>query len=941
MIAEIFDPANYILSLYALPTFISSTALALLGLLVLLRERASRESALYCLMSLTVTVWLFAFSWMYCAEEKTVALWWARAAYLGIPFVCSAVYHFTVSVLRLYERRKRFVWAGWAMSAVFSATALWTDDLISGVDRYWWGYYPEYGRLGAPFTAFFALMSLISLRHYWNEYRKAKPGVHRNRVQWFLIAFAIASLSWVDYLPKYGVELYPFGYAALVGWLLFVERAIWRYQLVDLTPAFAADQIIRTVADPLLVLDQEGVVQVVNQAACCLFGRTEAQVVGAPLAAISADFLPAERLETLLRTGQNMSYEVAYRDGRGEPVALDVSASVKRGRSGRAVGVVCVARDMTARKRAEDALRASEERFHSVAQSATDAIISADGRGRIQFWNKGAEAIFGYTEDEVMGRPLAMLMPERYREAHQKGLERAYATGERRVAGKTIELNGLRKNGREFPLELSLSMWKAGGDTCFSGIIRDITERKQAEARLTEAAYYDFLTGLPNRRLFMELLAQAIARARRIEKSAAVLFLDLDNFKLINDTLGHVEGDAVLKIVANRLTGCVRQTDAVAHVGGESAGDTSALSASDREGNVVARLGGDEFTFLLEGIHSARDVERIAQRVLDAVAKPIRLKGHELVLTASIGIVLYPGDGTDRESLIKNADVAMYSAKRQKNTFRYYSPDMNARAVERLNLEADLRRALDHGEFELYYQPFVDARTGLISGVEALVRWHHHERGPIPPDTFIPLAEESGLIVPLSQWTLRTACIQVGAWRARGFPSLRVAVNLSRSLCQHHNLIDLIEPVLKDTRLAPEGLELELTESVLIQDRERAVSMLRALSVSGIRISIDDFGVEYSSLSYLRQLPITTLKIDQSFVREVTSNRNDAAIVQTIITLARCLKLTVIAEGVETDAQAAFLRDQQCDELQGYYFYRPIPAEAMTGILRAEGGANG
>lgn len=442
---------------------------------------------------------------------------------------------------------------------------------------------------------------------------------------------------------------------------------------------------------------------------------------------------------------------------------------------------------------------------------------------------------------------------------------------------------------------------------------RDIARRKVVEKRLDDLAYYDPLTGLPNRRLFLELLGQALARARRGEGLVAVLFLDLDRFKLVNDSLGHAVGDQLLKAVAGRLASCLRTTD------------------------TVSRLGGDEFTVILEDLSSSEDAARIAQKLLEAVAVPLVIEGHEIFVGASIGIALYPTDHDDRDALIKSADTAMYSAKEEGNAYRFYSADMNARAFERLTLETGLRHAVKREEFVLHYQPLVDFRSGTMVGVEALVRWQHPERGLLSPDKFIPLAEETGLIVPLGEWVLRTACVQTKAWQGCGYPQLRVAVNLSRRQFQQKNLVQTVSTVLADTGLDPRSLELELTESLLIHDAEGTIAMLHALHAMGIRLSIDDFGAEYSSLGYLKRLPINTLKIDQSFVRDIATSRDDASITKAIITLAHCLNLNVVAEGVETAGQVDFLRSERCNEMQGYYFSQALTTEALGRLLTAGG----
>jgi len=437
--------------------------------------------------------------------------------------------------------------------------------------------------------------------------------------------------------------------------------------------------------------------------------------------------------------------------------------------------------------------------------------------------------------------------------------------------------------------------------------------RQQAEETINHLAYYDALTGLPNRALFNDRLAMALVQAQRHQRKLAVLFLDLDRFKTINDTLGHAMGDRLLQGVAQRLTSCVR------------------------EGDTVARLGGDEFMLLLPGIEHVEDVAKIVQRVLEVLKPSFNFDGQEFHITSSIGIALYPNDSEDAEALLKNADTALHRAKEQgRNNYQFYIPSMNATSFERLILENNLRRALERKEFVLYYQPQVSLLTKRIVGMEALLRWQHPELGLVPPRKFIPLAEETGLIGSLGEWVLQTACAQNKAWQEVGFPPLRVAVNLSAHLFRQQGLVETVARVLKETRLNPHYLELEVTEGTLMENAEATVSTLRKLKEMGVHLSIDDFGTGYSSLSYLRRFPIDTLKIDQSFVWDISSDPDDATIARLIIAMAHSLKLKVVAEGVETEEQLSFLRFHQCDELQGYLFSKPVPAEAFTQLLQEE-----
>ena len=427
---------------------------------------------------------------------------------------------------------------------------------------------------------------------------------------------------------------------------------------------------------------------------------------------------------------------------------------------------------------------------------------------------------------------------------------------------------------------------------------------------LAYLAYHDALTDLPNRTLLKDRLTLALAQARRNEQMLAVMFLDLDQFKVVNDTAGHVEGDKLLQSVSQQLNSVLR------------------------EGDTVARVGGDEFILLLPKIEQLADATEIAERVLTAVGRTRVIVGHEFNISTSIGITLFPTDGDDAETLLTNADIAMYQAKEQgKNNFQFFTPVMNTRIQNRLALENDLRHGLERGEFVVYYQPQLNISTGQIVGVEALVRWQHPERGLVLPMEFIPVAEETGLIVPLGEWVLHAACAQIRSWQEAGLPPLRVAVNLSAREFQQGNLIEAVAGVLEETGLAPEFLQLEITEGVSIQDVDFTIKVMGELKEMGVQIAIDDFGTGYSALSYLRRFPIDVVKIDRSFVCDLTIDSTDAEIATTIIVMAHNLGLEVIAEGVETEEQLAFLKQRRCDEMQGYLFSKPVPAEKLEEIL--------
>jgi diguanylate cyclase (GGDEF)-like protein/PAS domain S-box-containing protein len=447
------------------------------------------------------------------------------------------------------------------------------------------------------------------------------------------------------------------------------------------------------------------------------------------------------------------------------------------------------------------------------------------------------------------------------------------------------------------------------------GTAQDVTERKRAEEQIRYLAYHDSLTGLGNRRLFKERLGMALAQARRGEGQVGVLFLDLDHFKRINDTLGHSVGDALLQGVADRLVTSVRDTDLVAR---------HELSGA------ISRLGGDEFTILLSAIEDVQDLAKVGRRILEVLARSFQLGTHQVVISGSIGITVWPEDGDDAETLLRNADAAMYHAKEQgRNNYQFYAASMNAVALRRLILEGKLRRALERDEFELYYQPKASLLNGAIVGFEALLRWRDPELGLVMPNDFIPIAEETGLIAGLGEWALRAACRQVAAWSARGFPLLPVSVNLSAEQFRSSKLVEQVRDALAESQVPPSALELEITERTYLHDEARVVAQLEELRGLGVRISLDDFGTGWASLSHLRRLPVDVLKIDRSFVREVADREEDAALVAAIVSMAKALRLQVVAEGVEQEAQRERLRRFGCDEMQGFLLSQPLPAERV------------
>ncbi|MBU0966968.1 MAG: EAL domain-containing protein [Proteobacteria bacterium] len=462
-----------------------------------------------------------------------------------------------------------------------------------------------------------------------------------------------------------------------------------------------------------------------------------------------------------------------------------------------------------------------------------------------------------------------------------------------------------------------------GNPVSMQGTVQDITERIKTEEKIRFLAYYDGLTGLPNRQLFLEHFNQALFAAQRDGSKVALLYLDLDRFKRINDTLGHSAGDKLLKAISICLADSIRSSDIVAKA-----------CLPDKPGVTLSRLGGDEFTILLTRLAEEEQAGRVAQRILDLLSQPNRIADQEVYISGSIGITLYPSDGEDVDILLRNADVAMYHAKESgRNSFQYFSEQMNQRTMEKLSIETDLKKALERNELLLYYQPQIDLQTGKLAGVEALVRWLHPRLGMVPPSMFIPIAEETGLIVDIGQWVLVEACRQAVQWQKAGFVPVRMGVNISSLQFKQQSLATLVGQVLQKTGLAAGCLELELTESAIMQNVSLVNDTLIDLKKIGVNLSVDDFGTGYSSMSYLKRFPLDTLKIDRSFVMDITTDANDAAIIKAIIALAKSLGLKTIAEGVETGEQLAFLQEQGCDEIQGFFISRPLPSREAEHYL--------
>lgn len=731
----------------------------------------------------------------------------------------------------------------------------------------------------------------------------------------FLTAYSDpATLRRAQSTGAYGYLIKPFRPDELHA---SIEVALYKHQLEqklkDSEQWFA--KTLHCISDAVIATDIEGKIRFMNPVAESAMGQSLEQAIDTHIEQLmtllnenSRAFIenPVPRtLKSRQVTTMDCPTLLVNHDGTEFPVE-DGAAPILDD-DGSLLGAVMVFRDITERRHMETLLRESEERFHSAFDLASIgmALTAVDG-GFLQVNNSLTE-IFGYSKAELLEANLQML-------THLDHPDNALSLRLRQLLADElpsfqIEMECHHKIvGKAVWTLLSASLVRNVDDEpqYFIIQIQDITNRKFAEQQLIYLANHDPLTGLLNREQFHSRLTQALANVQRHDTKLALMFLDLDRFKLINDTLGHRLGDLLLQAVSDRLSASVRAQD------------------------ILGRLGGDEFIILVNDVTHVDDVARVAEKTIELLTQPFSLQGHDIVVTASIGISVYPDDGKDGHTLLMNADAAMYLAKeRGKNNYQFYTLAMTERSLERMTIERGLRQALANNELRLHYQPQIDLTTGLATSVEALVRWQHPQWGLIYPERFISVAEETGLIVPIGTWVLRTACQQVKTWRDHDGPFSSVAVNLSPRQFLENNLYQTVKQTLADTGLNPAALELEITESAIMQDPESTLQVLKQLRELGVRLSIDDFGTGYSSLTYLRQFPVQSVKIDKSFVEDIPSEEGSRTLVSAIIALTHELKLLVVAEGVETEAQLSFLSGQQCDSLQGFIFSKPESSESF------------
>lgn len=670
------------------------------------------------------------------------------------------------------------------------------------------------------------------------------------------------------------------------------------------------DTIMGSLPDALVVADDHARIRHMNAIAARLFGYDQDETEGEPVDGLLADPYSRqlrERWKGFVDAGAtgliSARREALARrkDGSVLPIELSVAPLERNGER----HFVVVMHDISARKRALARLDVAEK----VLECTMEGVMVTDRRGIMLWVNTAFCRISGYSREDVLGQNAAMLKsgmqpPEFY----------AALWGEIAKTGEWAgEIWNRRKNGEAYPEWLTIKAITdtSGQTTRYVGVFSDISRHKRAEETIRTLTYYDAVTGLPNSYLFMDRLAQALERAQRSDRKVALVMIGLDRFKQINETLGHQTGDLLLRAVAERLAGSLRGHDS------------------------VARLRGDTYCCLLTDLAQDHDAHLVISRLLDCFSTSYEIGDHELFVTSKIGISVFPADGTNPDDLVLKAETAMNRSKELfDNHYHYYTPAMHANSVERLKLETELRKALSRDEFVVFYQPKIDTATGRLVGAEALIRWMHHELGMISPVDFIPMAEETGLIVPIGHWVLNHVCRQINQWQAQGHPVVQIAVNISAHQFRQPDLVEQVVAAMREHGIAPALLELELTESAVMQNAEAAIRTLMNLHGHGVRLAVDDFGTGYSSLSYLKKFPLDKLKIDRSFVMDIDTNPASAEIVGAIIAMGHSLNLEIVAEGVENDAQLAVLKGLHCDEIQGFYYSRPIPADTFAGLMR-------
>jgi diguanylate cyclase (GGDEF)-like protein/PAS domain S-box-containing protein len=892
----------YQYSIYAIPPAVTAAVVMIFAVVVAL-TRFSRTTMAMFTVSVAAAAWQATRVFMYLAVDERTAVRWARVGFACAILLAPAVYQFVDTMLENATHRRVVSVLAWLLAAQFAVTALTTRYFISEVHRYPWGFYPTYNIAArVMYPLFCGGLFIAAIVDIVRAY-PASRGVERDRIRLFTIAIGVACIAAIDFLPAYGLPVYPLGWAAFLASAAIVLYALRKYGL-EIAPALPATEIISTMRDLLLVSDRDGVIRFANNAACQFLGYTREDIIGQHLEDL---LIPSDRSDKAPLQGWMRDREYVFRTKMGQPIELTLSHSPVT-RQGEVTGAVIIGRDLRERKRYEWEARRAVTLLESTLESTADGILVIAHDGRVLTWNQRFADMWGIPvesleqddDNELIGQLVDRLidpadflnnLAELHEHPEDESVHMLLLRDGRRLEQYSI--------GRYLDDE-PVRVWS----------FRDITERKRAEEQIEFQAYHDALTQLPNRRLFVERLDLHLASARRARSSVAVLFIDLDRFKTINDTLGHNVADALLVEIAQRLKSCVRQTD------------------------TVARYGGDEFTIILPDLHEPEDAAQVAEKILERVVEPVIVGTTSIDISVSIGIAVHPYDGSDIDTLLRNADDAMYRAKQAgRNNYQLCTEQMKTRAMERSSMQSRLRKAMDDDALVLAYEPQLSLSTGTIVGAEAIIRWNDPEHGLIEARDFIPAAEETRLIVPLGEWALFSACRQLREWCDAGLQPLRMAVNVSARQFQQRDLAAVVRRAADDAGIDIAMLELEIRETTAMRDIDLTVELLKALRDTGVSIAIDDFGSSYSSLGSLRVLPINAVKMDRSLVASVMTVEADASIVSAVIGVSRRLQLRVTADGVETREQFDFLKGHGCQEAQGAYFSAavdPLSFMALT-----------
>ena len=1017
----------YHFSPFAIPPAITAAIVMLLAGRIITTRYSPTTIAIFS-MSVAAAAWQVGLAFTYSAVHERTAVIGARIGFAFMTFIAPAVYQFVGSIAQPAAHRRIVSRAAWIIAAQFAILTLVTGYIIVGVRRFPWGFYPVINPVALfAFLLFFCGVLALSAAEIYRA-RTSPDTIERQRVLLFTIALGIGCLALVDFLPLFGIGIYPLGWLALLGCTAVSVYTIAKYGWVPINPSLAANQIISTMRDLLFVSDRDGRIRFANNAAYAFLGYAREDIIGRRLEDLLVPTADADGTQPSRSSIRDREY--VFRTKMGQPIELTLSHSPVT-QQGEVTGAVIIGRDLRDRKRYEWEARRAVTLLESTLDSTADGILVIAQDGRVLTWNQqfldlwripvelmdhdedqeligqlveqlidpaeflsSLAAMHEHPEDESVfvlelkdGRRLEQYSIGRYlddaplrvwsfrdvtaRLAAEEALKDSetryrllfeqnaagvclmsmsgrildcnatfadmagYSVDElikhktadvfedpsavenlRRRLDDTSTLRGLeialrRKNGDRVSALANVSLLGTGERALIHMTAVDISDRKRAEEQIEFHAYHDALTQLPNRRLFLERLELSLLTAKRTRGNVAVLFVDLDRFKSINDTLGHGVADQLLIEISHRLRSCVRQTD------------------------TVARHGGDEFTIILPDLHHPDDAARVAEKILSRVVEPVAVGETAIELSVSIGVAVCPYDGTDSDTLLRNADDAMYRAKRAgRNGYQLCTEQMKTRAMERLSMQSRLRKALDDGEFALAYQPIVSISTGQMAGAEALLRWNHPERGIVEAEEFLPVAEDTGLIVELGELALSSACRQLRKWRDEGLSPLRVAVNVSNRQLQQRNLAAVVRSAVEESEIDPALLELEIPESALTRDVEATTELLNLLREIGVSLNLDHFGSGFSSLRHLQVLPAHAVKFDARVLGQQTSKSADAAIIAAVVDISRKLNLRTCAEGVGSAEQCRFLQSIHCQEGQGPFFSEAIEPEALGMMMR-------